>query len=501
MPVEIENIKVNIKFIHFIFISILSIPIIQISMIFVNMLSSIKFDIYLILFNIKMNLLGGIIMPIISIFFLIYLIRSFRGSYNYYLFIVFSCFIFSYAISSILKITDEMVVFNPNMMICISYLSILLGTYAFHWYRPSSIGPNFNFIKRLIFYTFGLICISTYFSEIYLLYYGNQDQYLQYQLSNMILGGAGFSDVLVYYPFLCVFASLFMSIFLIIISIGWKMMLNKVPNVIIYYDNNYPTNWIENNFARKIKDSLIKKFKAVIVGGDNIKDFMIELIKNGKVRNSLIIFTQDVFPKSIIEEPFTTNTLREYLDAGGSIFWIGDIPLWYVGNENNHKFDISTDGSVFRVLGLNQAFGNPKTSVLFTDLGFEFGLKHSWSGNRPIFSDEYIKPLAVSSNLNYNPAFQIEPYRSPLTRLWDFIRRFKGISLTGITFSEPKPKDDVSKQIFHRTMVNAWIKNYNTEYPNSGMFRIWDYHPSMITENMLDDLCNTVEFIMWRIVE
>lgn len=317
----------------------------------------------------------------------------------------------------------------------------------------------------------------------------------------MILGGAGFSDVLVYYPFLCIFASLIMSILLIIISIGWKMMLNKIPNVIIYYDNNYPTNWIEHNFANQIKESLIKKFKAVIVNGDTIKDFMIELIKNGKVRNSLIIFTQDVFPKSIIEEPFTTNTLREYLDAGGSIFWIGDIPLWCVGNENNHKFDISKDGAVFRVLGLNQAFGNPKTSVLFTYLGFELGLKHGWSGNRPIFFDEYIKPLAVSSNLNYNPAHQIEPYRSPLTRLWDFIRRFKGISLTGITFGEPTLKDDVSKQIFHRTLVNAWIKNYNTNYQNSGLYRIWDYHPSMITENMLDDLCNTVEFIKWRIVE
>lgn len=117
MPVEIANTKINIKFIHYIFISILNIPVIQISMILMNILSNIKFNIYVMLFNIKMNLLGGIIMPIISLLFLIYLIRSFRGSLHYYLFIVFSCFIFSYAINSILIITDEMVVFKPNMMV------------------------------------------------------------------------------------------------------------------------------------------------------------------------------------------------------------------------------------------------------------------------------------------------------------------------------------------------------------------------------------------------
>ena len=76
MPVEIANTKINIKFIHYIFISILNIPVIQISMILMNILSNIKFNIYVMLFNIKMNLLGGIIMPIISLLFLIYLIRS-----------------------------------------------------------------------------------------------------------------------------------------------------------------------------------------------------------------------------------------------------------------------------------------------------------------------------------------------------------------------------------------------------------------------------------------
>jgi len=36
--------------------------------------------------------------------------------------------------------------------------------------------------------------------------------------------------------------------------------------------------------------------------------------------------------------------------------------------------------------------------------------------------------------------------------------------------------------------ANAWVKNYNRNYPNSGLIRLWDYSPLKINDSMLNEL-------------
>ena len=91
--------------------------------------------------------------------------------------------------------------------------------------------------------------------------------------------------------------------------------------------------WIDERagYPAKIAKFLHQKKGIRIVDAVALRDFMVEGIQQGNCSGKLVVFSQDVVPDTVIEDYYPNTTFREYLDAGGSVLWIGDIPLWYVG--------------------------------------------------------------------------------------------------------------------------------------------------------------------------
>ena len=101
---------------------------------------------------------------------------------------------------------------------------------------------------------------------------------------------------------------------------------------IVYYDANYTSVWIDHRkgYPQKIANAFSKK-EYRILDANSLKTFMVEALENGTANQKLVVFAQDVAPAPIVETISSQTTLREYLDAGGSALWIGDIPLYYKG--------------------------------------------------------------------------------------------------------------------------------------------------------------------------
>jgi len=125
-----------------------------------------------------------------------------------------------------------------------------------------------------------------------------------------------------------------------------------------------------------------------------------------------------------------------------------------------------------------------------------------------VISDKLIKPLAYSENLNLRPYTNFPPHKSLLRRFWDFLRRVKSIGPKGIEFYPPTPlppegeKDEkVPEQQFHTTHLNAWIKIFNSDYPFSGFYRIWDYNPRNVPDDMIKELCKVIKIIRLRLAD
>jgi len=273
----------------------------------------------------------------------------------------------------------------------------------------------------------------------------------------------------------------------------------------VFRDSTYPSSWINDSLGYPDKIASFFSNNAVkLVDADELKQFMVSSLEEGSSHQKLVVFSQDIVPKTIAENYYTTTTVREYLDAGGSLLWIGDIPLFYIGDEK--KVDKAWQkGTPVNMLGIHPVFANPKRTVTFTKCGRNIGMKHKWSGTRPIFLDQGIQALAKSENFTCRYYYvDIEMRKGILRRFWDWVRTAKSISAGGFAL-EVSDREEVEKKVeklrphFHETHVNAWIKCFNKNHPYCGFYRIWDYEVRNLTSAMVEELFNIAQSISRRI--
>ena len=282
---------------------------------------------------------------------------------------------------------------------------------------------------------------------------------------------------------------------------------------IVYYDANYTSVWIDHRkgYPQKIANAFSKK-EYRILDANSLKTFMVEALENGTANQKLVVFAQDVAPAPIVETISSQTTLREYLDAGGSALWIGDIPLYYRGvpakdqteeEIEKSRIEISKEGGPTAVLGVIPVYGTAKMSVSITTLGRSMGLRSKWSGMRPIIQDRGIKPLARSESILCIHYIDIERRKNIFRRFAERISGGISVKALPIEFklgTEAKQKEPPKGVPHaHETHVNAWVKNFNSYYPKSGFYRIWDYPPITLSEKMLNELIGISERIAFRI--
>lgn len=285
----------------------------------------------------------------------------------------------------------------------------------------------------------------------------------------------------------------------------------KNVEIIVYYDSNYPSMWVEKECSKKIADYLSNTGFRV-KNAEELRNIMVESIEKETAYEKLIVFSQDIIPDTIAENFDSNTTIRQFLDLGGNILWMGDIPGYYLGHKNNVREDFAQTGAPVYMLGVNPHFVIPEKTVTITKEGKELGLKHSWTGIRPIVLEESkgygkidnynanLKPLAVSKvlfEIPYATSQKDEVVKFNETKMQ--LKAGVPIPHTPILLGGEFTREKRELEKRNLTFANAWFKNYNVNYQNCGFYRIWDYILKNLNDKMLNELCTIIKLIERRL--
>ena len=294
-----------------------------------------------------------------------------------------------------------------------------------------------------------------------------------------------------------------------------------------YFDENYNTSWISPSIATKITSFLVK-YDFSVLDAKQLRDFMIKFIEKEK-DSAVIVFSMDKAPDTVLDHNDANSLIRQFLDAGGRIVWIGDIPFWHIGKalnwlaieKNQKKAELYYQTTAhMAVLGVNPVIRTASAgTVKITRKGKNFGLRYTWSGARPIDVSKKLgfrfwwqnitstiindNSIPISFNLGYIPKDEriiILAKSQYLTARPVILLKKRSRFRVGSAKISLPPKVDVAldnveeeeagpyDREFWKTYANAWFKNFNRSKPMSGFIRIWDYVPRVMTDNMLEDL-------------
>jgi len=257
---------------------------------------------------------------------------------------------------------------------------------------------------------------------------------------------------------------------------------------IVYRDKEYPTSWISHEHAEEIANYLKGKGFNVC-GAKALRDWMKKVITEG-TKDTVVVFAQDVAPDTVFDDKGANALIRQYLDFGGRIVWMGDIPFYWMGRASGKK-ELRVD-SCISILSVIPVFVYaPRGPVSIATEYYRWGLKSVWSSLRPIVFDkkimERVKFLATSEALVAKLLMQYER-RGLVNKLKKIPKYIKSVSIGEIGIELSKPGKEKELLEFYEEYASAWFKNFNKNEPNSGFVRIWDFSPRVITDTMKKEL-------------
>lgn len=168
---------------------------------------------------------------------------------------------------------------------------------------------------------------------------------------------------------------------------------NWMGNVAVaYYDEMYPTSWIARSTSLIIANHLCQN-GFVKVNADMLRQWMERRIRDGTATNTTVVMAQDVAPDTIFERPRADCLLRKYLDSGGCVVWLGDVPFFYRGKASWLTSKVQAAEGVREPLGFDLQYmilGNrssiviPNGYVKIRGKGRKTGLNTEWLSERPV---------------------------------------------------------------------------------------------------------------------
>lgn len=269
---------------------------------------------------------------------------------------------------------------------------------------------------------------------------------------------------------------------------------------IVYFDKKYPTSWTKN-ICKKASEWLSEQDFAVL-GAVPLRSWMKERISKKTAQESVVIFANYIIPNTVFEDGTPNILVRKYLDNGGRVIWMGDIPFWYQGFPE--KFDLSKDTAYksiayLGVLGVNFTLAIPSQPIQLTPEAREMGLKTEWYGIRPTSIERNkvkqnfflsnpctFKPLGTSKTIFVRHFFNKKA--SWLHRIGNINLGFGGFG-GGLSVKQPE-KDEVE---WNKDLVNSFKVVFDESHPNQGFIRIWDFPLNEIDEIMLNELKKIAE--------
>jgi hypothetical protein len=112
-----------------------------------------------------------------------------------------------------------------------------------------------------------------------------------------------------------------------------------VQNKIVYFDDKYPSAWTKD-VSRRVSEHLSQR-GFVVLDANALRHWMKETTSKNEANGSVVVFANDIVPNTVYEDGTPNIVIRRFLDNGGRVIWIGDIPFWYKGMLG--KFDLSQD--------------------------------------------------------------------------------------------------------------------------------------------------------------
>ena len=285
---------------------------------------------------------------------------------------------------------------------------------------------------------------------------------------------------------------------------------------VVYHDPSYATSWVPKSVSQEVSSFLTMKrnrrISFVMKNAREMGNWMTHMVETDSCRGSVVVFSQDVAPDTVLDAAGPDALVRRYLDRGGRIVWLGDVPFWYRGRRNVTSLEELDKtwflkGAPFQVLGVIPVFSIPLRVVKHRLPGLDLGLRSTWSGLRPIFVKGQAKEGIVTLSSSKGFGKMAIRYPHELPRSWS---RFKRLDLgvfsahVGVEFSPPGEQVGEATRLdwVISDFANAWFKNFNRQRDLSGFYRIWDsplVAPLSIT--MLQELYRvaTVSAHRWRL--
>ena len=290
--------------------------------------------------------------------------------------------------------------------------------------------------------------------------------------------------------------------------------------ILIYFDEIADSSWIPHSVGKtileKLKEtSLVKRIK--VLDYENIKKELEETISINPKKTTLL-FLNDVIPASIFEEKVEDFTLLRFLQKGGTIVWIGDVPFFYRTNKEKQKVDAWRDLQPIKILGVFplSKVSHEQNMCKLIWLKYKYKIKNPWPSFRPVLimrtsrnkTFAAIKPAISSPTLYFNNpeinnTFIKEFYKA---RSW----KITGIKLGSPALSIDLKNDGVvnsdskSNFVFHTKMSSGWTRCIGGPKIYGTFIRIWDFPfekflpknsttPELSLEQMLPDLVRLLE--------
>jgi len=184
---------------------------------------------------------------------------------------------------------------------------------------------------------------------------------------------------------------------------------------VVYRDARYGASWIYPREFIIIVDYLDTRGYGV-VDADELKAYMTD-----KDIGTCVVFAQDLAPDTVVDDPASPSRdslIRDYMQRGGRVVWLGHLPLYDVGLPDGTRIDQVEGGE--NVLGIATGDFDNNVEVSITESGSLWGLTQSWTSLRP--SSGIVSQLATIERPFSAAAFYKNfggPPLSGLVRIWD----------------------------------------------------------------------------------
>jgi hypothetical protein len=291
------------------------------------------------------------------------------------------------------------------------------------------------------------------------------------------------------------------------------------PNV-VYHDKTVKDqwgDWIGGTWIGKDNAEVLathfEKLGFKRKGCSELGKWMNATISSDKASQSVLVFAQDVAPYEVLDDDSPSALIRQYLDDGGTVLWMGDIPFFRRTKPKGNHFEVDEFvGGQFpyiSILGVIPISMLVASRFAITHDGRKFGLKTSWASLRPIIFPQQVETnwTRVVDKIFMPQRFfelacvygvgrpSIQPFirKGQIRKLLEYFGA-NSITLGGVQTSiDEKQAKDKSPIEFGVKYASAWIKTFNPNLRGTGFIRIWDYSPRVFTKSMLDEVSRLLD--------